>query len=128
MSLTFERVVQEDIEVGTSTGTVTNPGGGTLSSTQFGIHTMGVGQNAYTMTWSPGGITTLSYATTDITVSGASVGDFVLASHNKMLTNDLMISGHVSAADTVTVIIFNPTAGTLTPASGTLKVLVMKSR
>lgn len=128
MSLLWEKVVQEDLNVGTSTVKVTNPGGGLLVSTQIGVHSVAVGQVAWTQTWAPGTILTLSYAETDVTVPGAAVGDFVLASLTTMLTNDLMLSGHVSAADTVHVILFNPTSGSLAPSSGTLAVLVAKSR
>jgi hypothetical protein len=37
-----------------------------------------------------------------------------------------MLTASVSAADTVTVILFNPTAGTVDLASGTLRVGVFK--
>jgi len=128
MSLTYEKVVQEDLNVGTSVSvSVTTPSGGSQTGTQIGIHSVGVGQVAFSKVWDPGGITTLSYSTTDVTVPDAAVGDFAIASHDKMLTNDLMLTAHVSAADTVTAIMFNPTGGTLTPAEGTLRVLVMKS-
>jgi len=129
MSLVYEKVVQEDLNVGTSTGIdVTNPAGGTLSGTQIGIHSVAVGQVSYTETWDPGSITTLSYETEDVVVPGAAVGDFVMVSLSTMLTNAMMITGHVSAADTVTVVLFNPTTGSINVGSGTLAVLVFKAR
>lgn len=129
MSLLYEKVVQEDLDVGTSAAvTVTNPGGGTLTGTQIGIHSVAVGQVAWTETWDPGSISAGSYETEDVTVPGAAVGDFVLASHDKMLTSAMMISGHVSATDTVTVVLFNPTIAAIDVDSGTLAVLVFKSR
>ena len=128
MALVYEKVVQEDLNVGTSVAvTVTNPGGGTLTGTQIGLHSFAQGQLSYTETWNPGAITTLSYETNDVTVPGASVGDYVAVSLTTMLTNAMMISGHVSAADTVTVVLFNPTAGSINLNSGTLAVLVFKS-
>lgn len=128
MSLLYEKVVQEDLNVGTSTATVTNPGGGTLTGTQIGIHSVAVGQVAWTETWDPGSIAAAGYESEDVTVPGAAVGDFVLAAHDKMLTNDMMIVGHVSATDTVKVILFNPTGVAVDLDSGTLRVLVFKSR
>lgn len=129
MSLLYEKVVQEDLNVGTTaTAEVANPAGGTLLGTQIGLHSFALGQVAYTATWDPSTITSSSYEAKSITVPGAAVGDFVLASHNKILTNDLMISGNVSAADTVQILIFNPSAGDVDLDSGTLYVLVFKAK
>lgn len=129
MSLLYEKVVQEDLNVGTSAAvTVTNPGGGSLTGTQIGIHSVAVGQVAWTMTWNPASIAAGSYEGKTITVPGAAVGDFVIASLSTMLTNDMMISGHVRAADSVRVILFNPTAAPINLGSGTVSVLVFKSR
>jgi hypothetical protein len=129
MSLLYEKVVQEDLNVGTSAAvTVTNPGGGVLTGTQIGIHSVAVGQVAWTETWNPASIAAAGYESEDVTVPGAAVGDFVLVSLSTILTNDMMISGHVSAADTVKVILFNPTAGAINLDEGTLSVLVFKAR
>lgn len=128
MSLLFERVCQEDLNVGTGTTTVTSPTGGTLAGTQIGLHSLGVGQASATATVSPGQIAIGSYYSTTIVVPGATVGDFVVASHDKILDSALVISAHVSAADTVRVVFYNPTASPITPASGTIKVLVLASR
>lgn len=128
MALLYEKVVQEDLNVGTSTATITSPSGGSLTGTQIGLHSVAVGQVAWQTTWNPSAIAAGSYEAKDITVPGAAVGDFVLAALSTIVTNDLMISGNVSAADTVTVILFNPTGGSLNPGSGTLSVLVFKAR
>ena len=129
MSLLYEKVVQEDLNVGTSASvSVTNPGGGTLTGTQIGIHSVAVGQVAFEETWNPAAIAAGSYEATDVTVPGAAVEDFVLVKHSAILTDAMMLSGHVSAADTVKVILFNPTAGSLNVGSGTLGVLVFKAR
>lgn len=129
MSLLYEKIVQEDLNVGTSDDvTVTNPGGGTLTGTQIGIHSFAVGQIAYSETWNPDSIAAGGYESEDITVPGAAVGDYVMVSFNTMVTNDMTISGHVSATDTVRVVLFNPTAGAINLAEGTLSVLVFKSR
>lgn len=129
MSLVYEKVVQEDLDVGTSAAvSVTNPGGGTLTGTQIGLHSFAVGQIAWSETWDAASIAAGSYEAEDVMVPGAAVGDYVMVSLNTMVTNDMMISGHVSAADTVKVILFNPTSGAIDLGSGTLSVLVFKSR
>lgn len=129
MSLVYEKVVQEDLNVGTSGSvTVTNPAGGTLTGTQVGLHSMAVGQLAYTETWNPGAIAAAGYEAQDVTVAGAVVGDFAMASLTTMVTNAMMLTAHVSAADTVKVVLFNPTTGSINLASGTLSVIVFKTR
>ncbi len=48
MSLLYEKLVQEDLNIGTSAAiTVTSPAGGSLTGTQIGIHTVAVGQTAW---------------------------------------------------------------------------------
>lgn len=129
MSLLFEKVVQEDLNVGTSSGvSVTAPSGGTLTGTQIGVHSFSVGQVAWTATWNPSAIAAAGYESTNVTVPGAAVGDFVMVSLDAIVTNDMIISGHVSAADNVRVVLFNPTAGSINLSSGTLSVLVFKAR
>jgi len=128
MSLLYEKVVQEDLNVGTSTTTVTNPGGGSLAATQVGIHSFAVGQIAHTETWNPGAIATLSYEAEDVVVPGAAVVDYGMVSLSTMLTNAMQLTGHVSAANTVKAVLFNPTTGSINLDSGTLSVLVFKSR
>jgi len=129
MSLLYEKIVQEDIDVGTADDvSVTNPGGGTLTGSQVGIHSFAVGQLATTATWNPASISAGSYEDTDVTVAGAAVSDHVMVSLSSMLTDVMMISGHVSDVDTVKVVLFNPTASPVNLASGTLNVLVFKVR
>lgn len=123
-----ERIVQDDLNVGTGTLWLKAPGGGEILSTQMGLHSVARGQKAYESTWAPGTITTGSKASTTVTVPDAEVGDFVLVSHDKVLTSELRITGHINAADTVRVVIHNPTSASVTVASGTLKVLVVPSR
>lgn len=128
MSLLYEKIVQEDLNVGTSTASVTTPDGGSLTGTQVGIHSLAVGQISQTELWNPASIAAGSYESEDVVVPGAAVGDYVLAKLSTIGTDDLMISGHVSTDDTVRVILFNPTAAAVNVAEGTLGVLVFKSR
>jgi hypothetical protein len=124
----FERLVEEDLDCGDSTATKRNPGGGTLSGTQVSLSTFSLGQNEVTATWAPGLIANQAQATTTITVTGARAGDKVLASLTTLTTAALLISAHVSANDTVTVVIANLSGASATLASGTLSVLVFAHR
>lgn len=128
MSLLYETAVQEDLNVGVSTASVTMPSGGSRTGTQIGIHSVGVGQVAWTVSWNPGSIAAAGYEAKDVTVPGAVVGDFAIASLTTILTNDMMLTAQVSAADTVTAILFNPTAGAINLGAGSLSILVFKSR
>jgi len=124
MSQKYEKLVEEDLNVGTEPTWICCPGSGELRATQVGIHSVARGQRAYTSTWAPGAIAAGLSATTTISVKDAYLKDFVMVSHDKILTSALRISGHVSAADTVKVVIHNPTAASITVASGTLRVIV----
>lgn len=124
MSQKYERLVEEDLNVGTELTWVCCPGSGELRATQVGIHSVARGQQAYEATWASGAIAAGSNASTTIIVKDAYLKDFVMVSHDKILTSALRISGHVSAAETVKVVIHNPTAASITVASGTLKVIV----
>ena len=60
----------------------------------------------------------------DVTVTGAALGDYALASMSIDVT-DLTITASVTAADTVTVILTNNTGGAIDLGSGTLSVMVI---
>ena len=124
MAQKYERLVQEDMNVGVNMTWVTAPGRGELRSTQLGIHTVARGQVAYESTWAPGTIAASAAVTTTITVPDAAVGDFVRVTHDKIGATALKPYGHVSAADTVKVVLYNPSGASITPPSGTLSVLV----
>lgn len=126
MALKYEKVVQEDLNVGTGSVNVTAPGGGSLASTQIGVHSLGVGQAATTTTWDPGSIASGSEEVKEVTVSGAALGDFVLVSFSLDVA-DLTLTAQVTAANTVTAQLSNNTGAAVNLGSGTLKVLVLKS-
>ena len=75
--------------------------------------------------------TSLSANTTadssDITVTGAAVGDPVLVGVPATLAAGLVVTGYVSAANTVKVRAANVTASPIDPASGTYTVTVIKA-
>jgi hypothetical protein len=123
----YETLGGEDINVGVDTFVSRNPGGGTLTSTQVGIHTFAVGQLKATATWNPASVSAGQSVTTTVTVTGASLGDFTMASFSLSLAG-LVLNSYVSAANTVTAVLSNPTSAAIDLASGTLAVLVLKSR
>ena len=63
-------------------------------------------------------------AAQEVTVTGAQLGDFAMASMSIDIT-DLMLSAAVTAANTVTVIAANNTGGAIDLGSGTLFVMVI---
>ena len=69
---------------------------------------------------------TLATTTTTVTVTGAAVGDFAECSFGVSLAG-MIASAYVSAADTVTVVLFNATTGTVDLASTTLRARVRKA-
>ena len=122
----YEKALQEDLNVGTSAATKRNPGGGTLTGTQIGIHTFAQGQAAVTATWNPESISSGASESKNITVSGAALGDFVLVSFS-LDVQDITLTADVTAANTVTAVMANLSGGAINLASGTIKVLVLKS-
>lgn len=74
-------------------------------------------------TWDPSSLTTLTQTSTTITVSGAALGNRVMVSFSLDLQGQTL-TAYCSAANTITVVLFNSTSGTLNLASGTLQVRV----
>lgn len=75
-------------------------------------------------TWDPGSIADGDEEATEITVTGAALGDFVLVSFS-LDVSDLALVGAVTAADTVTVQLLNNTGGAVDLAEGTVRVRVL---
>lgn len=78
-----------------------------------------------TATWDPGSVNAGAQTTTTVTVTGASLGDAALASFSLDLQG-MQLTGYVSAANTVTVVLQNGTAGAIDLSSGTLTARVLK--
>jgi len=62
----------------------------------------------------------------EVTVTGAALGDFAVASMSIDVT-DLVVTAEVTASNTVTVVLLNNTGGAIDLGSGTLTVRVFKS-
>lgn len=75
-------------------------------------------------TWDAGEIADGDMESKDITVTGAAIGDFVLISMGVDVA-DLVVSGQVTAADTVTATLANNTGGAVDLASTTVRAIVL---
>lgn len=78
-----------------------------------------------TATFDPASLADGVGETTTVTVTGAALGDFALASFS-LTTSGITITAWVSATDTVSVRLQNESGGLLDIASGTLAALVIK--
>ena len=81
---------------------------------------------AVSAAYDPPSIADGAQATTTVTVTGAALGDFVLASFSLSLAGVIM-TAYVSAADTVTILLQNETGAAVDLAAGTLKVVLIKA-
>lgn len=77
------------------------------------------------VTWDPPNVSINNQQSTTVTVTGAAVGDPVALGFSQDLQG-MLLTGYVSAADTVTVILRNGTGGGIDLASGTLRAVVDK--
>lgn len=77
-------------------------------------------------TYNPPNLTPAATTTTTVTVSKAALGDAVVFVSFSLDLQGLIVTAYVSAADTVTVVLFNPTGGAINLASGTLRAGVRK--
>ena len=74
--------------------------------------------------WDAGSIADGDEDALEITVNGAALGDFVLSSLSIDVA-DLVLSGAVTAADTVTLILANNTGGAVDLGAATAYVMVI---
>lgn len=76
-------------------------------------------------TYDPPSLASGAEASTTVTVTGAALGDFAIASFS-LSTQAIKLTAQVTAANTVTVNFHNQTGGTIDLASGTLRARVWK--
>lgn len=130
MSRIYERILGQDLNLGTGTATVQNPGGGTLNGHQISLSTFGIdgaAGSATAVVWDPPLLPAFQTTSNTVTVPGAGLGDLVAVTFSLSLQG-MVLSGYVSAANTVVVLLTNATALPVDLASGTLKVLVARLR
>lgn len=77
--------------------------------------------------WDPVDVASGASTSTLITVTGAALGDFIVATFNINLTDGLWLSGRVQSANTVNVTLFNLSGTNANLTNGTLSVLVIKA-
>ena len=75
-------------------------------------------------TWNPSSIADGNEEALEVTVAGAALGDFALASHGADVL-DGQLTADVTAANTVTVVLSNSTGSAIDVASATLRVAVI---
>ena len=77
-------------------------------------------------TWNPGNVADGEMVSNDVTVTGAVLGDYALASFSLDVA-DLVLDAHVTAADTVTVTLTNDGIGAgVDLAEGIIYVRVLR--
>ena len=77
-------------------------------------------------TWDPGSIADGNEEAKEVTVTGAALGDYAIASFSLDVT-DLAHRAAVTAANTVTVVLGNWTGGAIDLDSGTVNVMVIST-
>jgi hypothetical protein len=76
--------------------------------------------------WDPGSIAKNDNEVKVVSVTGAALGDFVIASFSLDILN-LTLSAHVTAANLVDVVLHNGSAGAVDLGAGTVNVLVIRN-
>jgi hypothetical protein len=74
-------------------------------------------------TWNPANLAAGGYETKEVTVNGASIGDFAVGALSIDIA-DLILDVQVTAENTATCILYNPTAGAINLAEATVRVRV----
>jgi hypothetical protein len=97
--------------------------GGTITNVYTGLTPTIMRASA---TYDPPSISAGASATTTVTVTGAIMGQYAIASFSNSLAS-LTLTAYVSAANTVTCVFHNPTGSPVDLASGTLRVTVLSA-
>lgn len=79
-----------------------------------------------TAAWNPPSVVDKGLVSTVVAVTGAAPGDLAVASHDKLGSNNVVLTAFVQAPDAVRVILNNQTGGQLDIESGTIRVGVWK--
>lgn len=129
MSRVFERILQQDLNLGTGSATKTAPGGGTLTGTQIGIHSFAVGGAVVAQAWTPGVIPAGGQVTTTVSVPGAQTDDLVLRAFSASSgVAGLILTADVISTGVVQIVLANLSGAPVTVGLGSIRVLVLQSR
>jgi hypothetical protein len=105
-------------------------GNSTNSTSPFAIGTSTVTYSGFYLsgstTWNPGSLADGAGESTTVTVTGAVLGDFAIASFSNDVQN-ITLSAYVSSDNTVAVRLQNESGGTLDLASGTVRARVFRA-
>ena len=81
----------------------------------------------FSQTITPASVATITTAEQTFTVNGLQTADAVFISPVATGNSTMAGQARVSAADTLAVTYTNPSAGNLTPAAGTMRILAVRS-
>ena len=91
-----------------------------VGALQIGTNDMVYGIEFGTVAIDPASINATTRGGTTFTLTGAATTDIIIVNPPSTLNDDLIFAGAaVTAADTVTIYIYNPTAGSIDQASAT---------
>lgn len=130
MAIVVETWMAEDLEFGTGNTSKTHASGGVLNGHQISLSslsTAGPAGTAPSVVWDPATVANGASVSTTVPVPGAALGDFVLSSFSLDLQGATM-RAYVSAPNVVTIVLSNLSGAPINLASGTVRVLVFKTR
>lgn len=119
--------------VRTDYGAMTHTGNhlyGTHATAKFNLGTSGTVPGLEltgSATWDPASIADGDEEVKSVTVTGAALGDYVVACAFSLDVQDLQLSAQVTGTDTVEAQLLNNTGGPIDLGSGTVKVIVRKA-
>lgn len=80
-----------------------------------------------THTWDPESVPDKDSAAGLFTVTGASVGDVVIATFDQIGSRDMQLTAHVQSANTVRAILYNDEGASVNLSSGTIRFWIIKA-
>jgi len=126
-----ETLAAEDLDLGIASVQKTAQQGGVMNGHQISLSTfsiVGAAGIVYSESYSVPVLASGSSFGKTVAISGATPGDFVMASHSGLGDEDILVSAHVSAAGTVRVTFGNISGVQVGGGAGILKVMVFKTR
>lgn len=125
-ALVYERVTEQDIEVGTGEVEITSPAGGKMRARRVNIASLAFA--TVSQAWTPGSVdpSVNPFRSLTIAITGVSAGDMVLASWTG-LADSRVIFSTVAQADAVVVSIVSTNNVVHNPGTGTIRLAVFKT-